>query len=525
LKVLVLDGVAEEGLLPLRQEPGLEVDVRGRMDEDELCAVIGGYDGLIVRSATRVTARVLAAAGRLKVVGRAGVGVDNIDLEAATRLGVVVVNAPDGNTVAAAEHTLAMMLALARFLPQACGFLREGRWEKKAFVGVELKGKTLGILGLGRIGSEVARRALAMEMRVVAYDPFINEDKARMLGVGLLPLDDVLSRADFLTCHLPLTRDSYHIVGERALGLVKPGVRLVNCARGGIVDEAALLRALESGRVAGAALDVFEKEPAADNPLLRLPNVIATPHLGASTKEAQLSVAVDVAREVAAALAGRPVKNTVNVPAISRETLVLLKPFLNLAEKLGRLLSQTADGRLKKVEATYSGELLQYDVAPLTTAVVKGLLDPILQERVNYVNATLLAKSRGIEVVSVSGTDGGYNNLITVRATTDREERTAAATAFGGSDCRLVSLDGYRVDAVPEGHLLYISHLDRPRMIGQVGNLIGSHGINIATMQVGRRAAGGKAIMLLQVDAEVPEEILLEITRIEGVLAARKLCL
>ncbi|MDA8334955.1 MAG: phosphoglycerate dehydrogenase [Peptococcaceae bacterium] len=523
MKVLVLDNVAEEGLVPLRQEPELDVDVRGKMSEDELCACIGDYEGVIVRSATRVTARVLEAATRLKVVGRAGVGVDNIDLDAATRYGILVVNAPDGNTIAAAEHTMALMLALARLIPQACSSLRDGRWDRKAFMGVELKGKTLGVLGLGRIGSEVAKRALAMEMRVVAFDPFINEDKAALLGVNVLPLDEVFKEADFITSHLPLTQDSRYIINERAFSMMKDGVRVINCARGGIVDEADLFRAMESGRVAGAALDVFEKEPATGHPLLRFPNFIATPHLGASTREAQLGVAVDVSREIVAALKGRLVKNTVNVPSINPQSLAVIKPFLSLAEKLGHFLSQAVNGRMKKVEVTYSGELLQYEVTPLTTAVVKGLLDPILQQGVNYVNATLLAKNRGIQVFSTTTANGGYNNLITVRVVTDQEEMSIAATVFHGSDFRLVSVDGYRVDAVPEGHMLYIPHIDRPRIIGPVGSLIGAHNINIAGMQVGRKVVGGKAIMLLQVDAEVPDETLREITRLEGVLGVRKL--
>ncbi|HUW63215.1 MAG TPA: phosphoglycerate dehydrogenase [Spirochaetia bacterium] len=523
MKVLVLDNVAEEGLVPLRQDPELDIDVRGKMSEDELCAIIGGYEAVIVRSATKITARVLEAGRLLKVVGRAGVGVDNIDLDAATRQGVLVVNAPDGNTIAAAEHTMALMLALARLIPQACSSLRDGRWEKKAFVGVELKGKTLGVLGLGRIGSEVAKRALAMEMRVVAYDPFINEDKAALMGVDVLSLDEVFKEADFITSHLPLTQDSRYIIDDRAFDLMKKGVRIINCARGGIVDEAALVRALESGLVAGAALDVFEKEPATDHPLLQFPNFIATPHLGASTREAQLGVAVDVSKEIVAALKGRLVKNTVNVPSINPQSLAMIKPFLALAEKLGRFLSQAVSGRMKKVEVTYSGELLQYEVTPLTTAVVKGLLDPILQQGVNYVNATLLAKNRGIQVFSTTAQNGGYNNLITVRVVTDQEEMTIAATVFHGSDFRLVSVDGYRMDAVPDGHMLYIPHIDRPRIIGPVGSLIGSHNINIAGMQVGRKVVGGKAIMLLQVDAEVPDETLQEITRLDGVLGAKKL--
>ncbi|MCL5056415.1 MAG: phosphoglycerate dehydrogenase, partial [Actinobacteria bacterium] len=509
MKVLVMDGVSEEGLAPLRQNSGIEVVIGSKMTEDELVEVIPQYDGMIVRSATKVTARVFEAADKLQVVGRAGVGVDNIDLEAATRKGVLVVNAPDGNTIAATEHTIAMMLALTRNVPQAVAKMKEGVWDKKAFLGVELRGKTLGVIGLGRIGSSVARRAQALEMELIGYDPYITEEKASSMGIELVGLEDLYKRADFITVHMPKTKESYRMINEKAISLMKKGVRIINCARGGIIDEEALYTGMVDGKVAGAALDVFEKEPNTESPLHKLPNFIATPHLGASTREAQLNVAVDVSEEIVAALTGQMVKNTVNIPSINPKTLAVVKPYLTLAEKLGRFQAHLVSGRINKVEVIYSGDFTSQEVAPITTAVVKGLLDPILQEVVNFVNASLLAKSRGIQVLSaVDGMNEGYSSLITVKVYSDKEEKSISGTLFGNSDPRIVLIDGYRVDAVPSGYMLYIPHIDRPRIIGPVGTLIGDHNINIATMQVGRKQIGGKAIMLLSVDGEVPDETL-----------------
>jgi len=517
-KVLVMDNVSEQGLAPLRQEEDIEVVIGGKMTEDELVEIIGDYDAMIVRSATKVTPRLLESAGKLKVVGRAGVGVDNIDLDACTKKGVLVVNAPDGNTIAATEHTMAMMLALARNIPQAVRKIKDGIWDKKAFLGVELRGKVLGVVGLGRIGSNVARRAQAMEMKVIAYDPYITEEKAAAFGVTIMPLDDVLQQADFITFHMPKTKETYHLIDERALNLMKDGVRIINCARGGIIDEEALYRAVESGKVAGVALDVFEKEPNTDSPLLKFDNVIATPHLGASTCEAQLNVAVDVAEEIVDALRGRVVRNTVNIPSVKPEVMAGVKPYLSLAEKLGKFQAQLVDGRVNKVEIIYSGELTKQEVSPITTALVKGMLDPILQEKVNYVNAIILAKNRGIQVVqTVDGHAEGYASLITVKVTSDKSEKSVAGTLFRENDPRIVMIDGYRIDAVPEGYMLYVPHIDKPRIIGPVGTLIGEHNINIASMQVGRKEIGGKAVMVLSVDAEVPAETLKEIARIDGV--------
>lgn len=522
MRVLVMDNVEEEGLIALRREPEIEVDLRSKMTEDELIDVIGNYDGIIVRSATKVTARVIENAPKLKVIGRAGVGVDNIDVAAATSRGILVVNAPEGNTLAVAEHTIAMMLSLARNIPQANETLRSGKWDKKAFMGVELRDKVLGVIGLGRIGSAVAKRAQGMEMKVVAYDPYITEEKADLLGIKLLPLEEVFRQADFITVHLPLNKESKYIIGEKAFSLMKDGVRIINCARGGVVDENALYKAMKSGKVAGAALDVFEKEPNTDSPLFEFSSFIATPHLGASTQEAQLSVATDVAREVVAALKGEFVKNAVNIPSVSPKVLAVIRPYLSLAEKMGKFAAQVISGRVNRLEITFSGDLANQEVSPITTATLKGFLDSILQEMVNFVNAPLLAKKRGINVTQRQEIEeADYANLITVKVASDREEISVAGTIFGRVDPRLVAIDGYHVDAVPEGHMLYIPHIDKPRIIGPVGNLIGAHDINISGMQVGRKVIGGKAVMLLNVDAAVPEETMAEIAQIDGVLGVK----
>lgn len=517
-KVLVMDGVSEKGLEPLRNESEIEVIIGNKMTEDELVAVIGEYDAMVVRSATKVTPRVFDHAFRLKVVGRAGVGVDNIDLNAATQHGVLVVNAPDGNTIAATEHTIAMMLALARNIPQAVAKMKNGVWDKKAFLGVELRGKTLGIIGLGRIGSAVARRAQALEMDIVAYDPYITEEKAESMGIKLATLEELFPVADFITVHMPKTKETYHMLDERAFAMMKEGVRVINCARGGIIEEEALYKYMKEGKVAGAALDVFEKEPNTDSPLLELNNFIATPHLGASTAEAQLNVAVDVAEEIVEALQGKVVRNTVNIPSISPEVMVKVKPYLKLAEKLGKFQAQLVEGRVTKLEITFSGDLAGEEVKPITTALVKGFLDPILQETVNFINATLLAKNRGISIAqTVNGRANGYASLITLKVISDKGEKTVSGTLFRDNDPRIVMIDGYRIDAVPEGYMLYVPHIDKPRIIGPVGMLFGEHNINIAGMQVGRKEVGGKAIMMLSVDAPVSEETLKAIAEIDGV--------
>jgi D-3-phosphoglycerate dehydrogenase len=433
-----------------------------------------------------------------------------------------VVNAPGGNTIAAAEHTIAMMMSMARKIPQANASLKAGKWDKKSYMGVEVRDKVLGVIGLGRIGSAVAKRAQGLEMKVVAYDPYITEENAGLLGIKLLPLDDLLQLADFITVHLPLSKESKYILGERAFSLMKDGARIINCARGGVVDEKALYEALKSGKVAGAALDVFEQEPNTDSPLFELDNFIATPHLGASTSEAQLCVACDVAEEIVAALKGGFVKNTVNIPSLSPQALAVVKPYLYLAEKMGRFTAQIISGRVSQLEITYSGDLAKQEVSPITNSILKGFLDTILQEMVNYINASFLAKNRGIQVIQKQmERNGDYANLLTIRAVSNKDEISVAGTIFGGVDARIVSIDGYHVDAVPEGHMLYVPHIDKPRIIGPVGNLIGQQNINISGMQVGRKVVGGKAIMLLNVDASVPQETLDEIKKIDGVLGVK----
>jgi len=518
-KVLAMDDVAPEGLEPLYKESDIEVVVGTKMTEDELASVIGEYDAMIVRSATKVTPKVLENAAKLKIVGRAGVGVDNIDLDASTQHGVFVVNAPDGNTIAATEHTVALMLALARSVPQAATKLKNGEWDKNSFVGVELRGKKLGVIGLGRIGTAVAQRAQALEMDIIAYDPYISAETAAALGMKLVSLEELFPAADFITVHMPKTKETANMLDDKAFTSMKDGVRIINCARGGIIDEAALYKYMHSGKVAGAALDVFDKEPTTDSPLFALNNFIATPHLGASTEEAQLNVAIDVSVEIVNALHGNSVRNTVNVPSVKPEVMAKIQPYLKLAEKLGKFQAQLVEGRVNKLEIVYYGELAQEDVKPVTTAVVKGFLDPIMQETVNFINAPLLAKNRGINVEqTVSGQAEGYASLISLKVVSDKGEKVVCGTLFQENDPRIVMIDGYRIDAVPAGNMLYIPHMDKPRIIGPVGTLIGDHQINIASMQVGRKEIGGKAVMMLAVDCPVPEETLKAITQIDGVL-------
>lgn len=519
MRVLVMDGVAEKGLAPLYEMKDVTVDIGGKMTEDELIKIIGNYDAMIVRSATKVTANLLEHARKLKVVGRAGVGVDNIDLKAATNKGIIVVNAPDGNTIAAAEHTVAMMLALARKIPAATAKLKAGEWNKKAFLGVELRNKTLGIIGLGRIGSAVAKRAMAMEMRILAYDPYISAENAANMGLELTTLDRIFEEADFITVHMPLTKETKHMINADAIAKMKDGVRIINCARGGIVDEEALYEGLKTGKVAGAALDVFEKEPNTESPLYEFENFIATPHLGASTVEAQINVAVDVAQEIADYLQGNMVKNAVNIPSLSPKILAKIRPFLDLAEKLGRFHAQLLNGRIKRVEVIYGGDVAKYEVNPITTMLLKGLLDPILQEKVNFVNAFVVARNRGIEVTQTTQDQSqNYSNIVTVKVITDQSERTLSGTLFLGNDPRIVNIDGFRIDAVPQGHMLVIPHNDQPGMIGIVGTVLGKHKINIGGMQVGRQQQGGVAVMVLSVDTLICDETLKEIAAIDGLL-------
>ncbi len=517
MKILVLDGVSEKGVKILR-DPGYDAVVNNdKMTEDELCAIIGEYDAVIVRSASKITAKVIEVGTKLKVIGRAGVGVDNIDVAAASARGIVVVNAPDGNTIAATEQTIGLMLALARNIPQAHAGLKQGKWMRKEYTGVELRNRTLGIIGLGRIGMAVARRAQALEMKTIGYDPFVSAENAADQGVTYKTLDEIWAESDFISLHIPKTKESLNMINKDTYAKMKDGVRIVNVARGGIVNEKDLYDAVKSGKVAGAALDVFEVEPTTESPLFELDNVIVNPHLGASTKEAQVNVALDVAEEMVRILQGEMPRTAVNMPPVKPDVLAAIKPYFELAEKLGKFQAQLATGPIESVKVIYSGELTKTEVAPLTTAFIKGLLDPILEEAVNYINAPLLAKTRGIKIEeSKIADDTDYAELITVEVQS-KCKKIVSGTLFGDDDPRIVMIDGYRIDIHPEGHILVVPHQDKPRIIGPVANLIGTHNINIAGMQVGRKAVGGNAIMMLAVDTPVPEATLAEIAKVDGV--------
>lgn len=517
MKVLVADPIARDGIERLRAEA--EVDIIVGQTLPSLLTCIPSYDALVVRSETKVTAEVIEAGKRLKVIGRAGVGVDNIDVNAATTHGILVVNSPGGNTIAAAEHTMALLLGLSRNVPQANACLRAGGWDRAKFTGVEVLGKTLGVIGLGRIGSEVARRAQCFQMEVIAYDPFLSPDGASKLGVKLVSLEELVRTSDYITLHVPLSSETHHLIGERELSAMKKGVRIINAARGGIVDEAALCSALKSGHVAGAALDVFETEPLPlDSPLRDLPNVIVTPHLGASTKEAQVNVAVEVAEEVLAALRGEPVRNAVNLPSVSREVLREIEPYLVLVEKMGRLLGYLAEGAVEKLEVLYSGEVAEKHTAFITLAALKGLLTPQLSEEVNLVSAPLIARRRGLSVSErKTASSEGFGSLITAVASTARGSHLVAGALFGTSEPRIVRVDEYRVDFEPFGHILIHWHDDRPGIIGAIGTILGRNGINIAGLNLGRKARGERAMAAVSVDDEVPAPVLQEIRNMDSI--------
>ncbi|WP_313235380.1 phosphoglycerate dehydrogenase [Sporosarcina ureae] len=521
-KILISDPLSEDGIFPLRQAEGFEIVIETDMTPDQLKERIKDFDALLVRSQTTVTKELLEAADQLKIIGRAGVGVDNIDLDAATEKGIIVVNAPDGNTNSAAEHTVAMMMSMARKIPQAFNSLKNNKWDRKSFLGVELKDKTLGIIGLGRIGAEVARRARGQRMNVVAYDPYLTEDVAKKLGIEIGTVDEVLEVADFITVHTPLLKETRRMINKEAFEKMKDGVQIINCARGGIIDEDALYDAIVAGKVAGAALDVFEEEPFLDHKLLTLPEVIATPHLGASTFEAQESVAVDVSRDVVNFLTIGSVRNPVNLPSVSRDVLAIIEPFFDLTEKLGMFLSQIQNSVIHEINIQYAGELANYDVRALTRNTVKGLLKRNLGETVNDVNAKLLADRYGIKVNEQKTTTGkGFLNLITVEIVTEKGVRKVAGTLLNGLGARIVKVDDYVVDVIPSGHLLFIRHRDQPGAIGRVGTLLAEENINIAAMQVGRSTEGGYAIMMLAVDNHVESVSIKRIKEVQNINDAK----
>lgn len=521
MKVLAADGVSEQGIGILR-EAGFEVDVKDKLPAEELLATIGEYDALIVRSASTVTKEVLAAGKNLKIIGRAGVGVDNIDVKEATDRGIIVINSPGGNTIAATEHTMGMMLAMARHVPLANETTQKGEWNRKKYVGVELRGKTLGVVGLGRIGAGVAKRAQAFEMEVIGYDPYVTKERAEAMGIELVTLDEIVTRSDFITVHMPLTAETRNMFNKENMARMKKGVRLINCARGGIINEEDLAQAVKEGIVAGAAIDVYTSEPIpADFPLIGLPGVVLTPHLGASTVEAQVGVSLDVAEGICAALKGEPVMTAVNMAPVSPQVMKVIKPFFDLAERLGCMAGALADGAVRTIEAEYTGEITDVNTKLLTTAVVKGMLNPILETNVNYVNAPSLAKERGITVREVKNKEAAnFSNLITVKATTDKRTVTLQGALFG-HEGRIVAIDGYRVDVDPHKHILLCPHINRPGVIGKVGSIMGDAGINISGMQVGQMEQEGTNIMVLIVDNDIPESVIQQVTAVDGIFGAK----
>ena len=509
-KVLVSDAVSEEGVKMI--EEVAQVDVRTDLSPEELIEVIGDYDALLVRSNTKATAAVIAAGKNLKVIGRAGVGIDNIDVEKATENGILVINAPEGNTISAAEHTMALMLAMARNIPSAAASMKENLWQRSKFLGVELFKKTLGIIGIGRIGSEVAKRARSFGMEILAYDPYISTEQVEKLGITSATPEEIYKAADFITVHVPKTSVTSNMISAKELNMMKDGVRIINCARGGLINEKDLYDAILSGKVAGAALDVFEEEPPKDSPLFKLDQVIATPHLGASTQEAQEKVAIQVADQIVHVFKDEPVHMAVNIPVLPPEILAEVGQFVPLMKVMGSFYMQVFNGRVDKIDVTYNGEIANYPVTSLTTALLIGFLRIMLKSNVNFVNAPLLARQRGIKINEITSKNAeSFHNLISVKITAGDDEFTIAGTLFEDNDLRIVQIGDYRIDVVPSKYMLVSRYYDKPGIIGKVGTILGNNNVNIGNMQVGRQQIRGEALMVLQVDNPVSESVLKEI--------------
>jgi D-3-phosphoglycerate dehydrogenase len=524
-KVLISDSLSPQGLERLRTYSDLEVDVRPGLKGEELLRTIPAYHGLIIRSGTKVTKEVVASAANLRVVGRAGIGVDNVDVDAATKQGIVVMNTPGGNNVTTAEHAISLMLALTRNIPQANASLRSGRWEREKFTGSEVCSKVLGVIGLGNIGAIVAERALGLKMRVLGYDPFVSSETAAKLRIELASLDEIYAMADFITVHTPLTKETRGLIGPAAFAKMKKGVRVINCARGGIVDETALVQAITSGKVAGAALDVFvEEPPPKDHPLLKLDQVICTPHLGAATDEAQINVAIAISDQVGNFLTNGVIQNAVNFPALTAEQLTILQPYLTIGEKLGSFLAQVTPEAPQEVHVEYSGDVVAYDVAAATAAVLRGVLSPVLESPVNYVNAPLIARERGVRVLeSRSSRPSNFLNSVVVKIVTEKGINAVEGAVFNNKAVRLVRVDNFHLEAVPEGYILVIYNHDVPGVVGAMGTLLGKHRINIAGLELGREKIGGKAIALIHVDGQVPAEVLTELQALESIISAQQI--
>ncbi len=519
MKVLISDNLAPVGEKILR-DAGLEVDVRTGLSPEELKKIIPAYQGLVIRSASKVTAEIIEAAENLKVVGRAGIGLDNVDVPAASKKGIIVMNAPDGNATTAAEHAIAMIMALTRNIPQATASMKEGKWEKKKFQGHEVTGKTVGIVGIGRIGRIFAERAQGLRMKVIAYDPHMPKEQVEKIGAELVGLDELCRRADYISVHVPLTPDTKHLVGAAQFKLMKKEALFVDCARGGVVDEAALYEALKSGTIRGAGLDVFEVEPTTQEncPLLSLDNFICTPHLGASTAEAQENVAVAIAEQIANYLLHGSVVNAVNVPSVSGEVMAQVGPYLNLAEMMGAMHMQIAKGGVEEINIEYCGDLAETTTSPITVALLKGLFTPILKDAVNYVNAPLVAKERGIRVVeSKTDQSDDFLNLLVVKVKTSAGENVLAGTVFGRKEPRLVRFNTFRLEALPSGPMLFVHNNDVPGVIGRLGITLGEAGINIARMTVGREQESNRNVILLNTDTLVSKELLQKVQALEHI--------
>jgi D-3-phosphoglycerate dehydrogenase / 2-oxoglutarate reductase len=512
MKVLVSDNLDASGVNMFKQEDGIEVDVRTGLSPEEQKGIIGDYDALVIRSATKVTADLLDAAKRLKVVGRAGIGLDNVDIPAATKHGVIVMNTPGGNVITTAEHAIAMMMSLTRNIPWGTSSLKAGKWEKKNLEGRELYNKILGIIGFGKIGYIVADRARGLKMQVIIYDPYVAPERIEKAGYTAVNLDELYRRSDYITVHVPKLKDTIGLLNKDAFEKMKKGVMIINCARGGIVNEADLYEALKSGKVAGAALDVFEKEPPGISPLFELDKVICTPHLGASTREAQANVATAVASQIIEYLKNGTIINAVNVPSITGELLKKIGPFLSLADKMGSLLTQLSKGPIKEIVIDYTGDFGGLDMTPVSTALLRGLLVHIVKDDVNFVNASFIAKERGIKVIETTNAESeDFTNLITVRGVTADRTTTIAGTIFGKKDERIVMINNFRLEMHPSGHLALIHNLDKPGAIGSIGTTLGKNNINIGRMQVGQEEDGERNIILLKTDSPIPEPVVKEL--------------
>ncbi|MFO7707694.1 MAG: phosphoglycerate dehydrogenase [Desulfobacterales bacterium] len=514
MKVLVSDNLEDVGLDILRQAAGIQVDVRPGLKPDELKAVIGDYDALVIRSATKVTEDLLQAARNLKVVGRAGIGLDNVDIPAATKRGIIVMNTPAGNVVTTAEHTIAMMMALSRNIPWGTASMKAGVWEKKKLQGREIFNKVLGVIGFGKIGAIVADRARGLKMQVIVHDPFVTAEAIEKAGYEAVSLDELYRRSDYITVHVPKLKDTVGLLNQAAFDKMKDGVMIINCARGGIVNEADLNAALRSGKVAGAALDVFEKEPPGECPLFEVDRVICTPHLGASTVEAQTNVAIQISEQILAFLKTGTIINAVNVPAVSGELLAKIGPLLTLGERMGCLLAQICRGPASEIAIEYAGEFPEQDLSSVTTAILKGFLTPMVQETVNFVNAKVMAGERGIKVSEARAPSDEYLNLVTVKALANGTRHSVAGTIFGRKDPRVVKIENFRLELAPHGKFIVIHNHDKPGAIGSIGTLLGANQVNISQMRVGKQEDGDKTMIYFRADNPIPEDVMEKLRRL-----------